>query len=325
MALKANTLTTMIDRPCVYEADHAQLADLITAYRRAADVRLYPTLWRVRLLLTSRVWEPALDTRVWHDATGRLIGLAFLWRRHVASAYVVLERFVRPNHTAPELAAAMLEWGEARAHALAASMNTPLNLYAPTLDPTVWTDEDLTAHGFARVPSDPIEHDVYFARALINVPSPSLPAGYTVRQLRGMEEWEAYQAVYGFAAVNPQHQRELLASDEYQHWVVADAAGAFAAYCEVSICRAEWDNGAERMGWIDYVGTRPEHQRLGLGRAALVAGLAQLTAWGAHTALLVTISTNVPAVGLYHATGFEPLALTEMPSYEKLIPVRGDV
>ncbi|MFQ5615754.1 MAG: GNAT family N-acetyltransferase [Anaerolineales bacterium] len=71
----------------------------------------------------------------------------------------------------------------------------------------------------------------------------------------------------------PLHQKELLESDEYCHLVVVNSNGEFAAYCECSICRAEWQITNQRMGWIDYVETRPEQKRQGLGRAALLAGL----------------------------------------------------
>lgn len=298
--------------------DHVQLSELVTAYRLAANVRAYPTLWRVRLLLTSRVWEPEQDARVWLDDAGQVIGLAFLWRRRRESEYLALERFIHPARATQELAAAMLGWGDERARAIAVHRQASLTLYTTALHPNVCADADFAANGFAPVPISPTDRDIYFARALtVPLPAPALPPGYTLRALRGMEEWEAYCALYGFAAVNAEHQRELLASDEYQHLVIVDAEGAFAAYCECSICRAEWAGGAERIGWIDYVETRAEQQRRGLGRAALLGGLAQLKAWGAETALLVTITSNTPAVALYRAAGFEEAAVTEAVSYQK--------
>ena len=161
---------------------------------------------------------------------------------------------------------------------------------------------------------------MYLARSLqVDLPTPVLPPEYTIRPLRDMEELEAYQNLYSFAAVNPQHQRELLASGEYSHLVVVDLKGIFAAYCECSICRAEWPSGHERIGWIDYIGTRAEQQRQGLGKAILLAGLARLREWGADTAMLVTINTNTSAIHLYAKTGFERMVVSESPRYEKYI------
>lgn len=140
-----------------------------------------------------------------------------------------------------------------------------------------------------------------------------------MRPLRGMDELEAYHSLYSFAAVNPQHQKELLESDEYEHLVVVDAQGSLAAYCECSICRAEWQDNGPRLGWIDYIQTRPEQRRQGLGRAALLAGLARLRQWGAGAAMLVTVSKNTLAVKLYDKAGFERVAVAEATSYEKHI------
>jgi len=48
------------------------------AYRASRDLRAFPTTWRVRLLLTSRVWEPERDTQVWDTHTDQMVGLAML-------------------------------------------------------------------------------------------------------------------------------------------------------------------------------------------------------------------------------------------------------
>jgi ribosomal protein S18 acetylase RimI-like enzyme len=131
------------------------------------------------------------------------------------------------------------------------------------------------------------------------------------------DELDAYEELFGFTAVSMQHRRELLSSDEYSHLVVADPSGALVAYCECSICRLEWQRSGQRIGWIDYIGTRSDQQRKGLGRAILLASLDRLRTWDAHTTQLVTISSNTPAVALYRSTGFTQLEIAEAPGYEK--------
>jgi ribosomal protein S18 acetylase RimI-like enzyme len=163
-------------------------------------------------------------------------------------------------------------------------------------------------------------HNVYFARSLqAALPESVLPEGYSARALRGEADIEPYQALYDFAPVTVEHRRELLSSDEYSHLVVVDPSGEFAAYCESSICRAEWQLSGQRIGWIDYIGTRPERQRQGLGRAALLAALHWLQAQGARTAMLATISTNVPATSLYTRAGFTRADVVEPRTYQKAI------
>jgi mycothiol synthase len=243
-----------------------------------------------------------------------------LWRRQPTSPYLVLERFAHPSLATDELHLAMLHWGDQRGRDVVAEQASPLTVY--TSDYTRDTDSTqlLARFGFTRMAPNPDEHNVYFVRSLADkLQPPDLPPGYTLRPLEQRDGVEVYQSLYGFTKVNPQHQKELLASDEYCHQVVVNPQGDLVAYGECSVCRAEWHRTSQRIGWIEFVGTRPEHKNKGLGRAALLAGLARLKEWGANTAILVTVNTNTPAISLYHKTGFEILEIAEYPSYEKKI------
>lgn len=305
-------------RSCDYQKDKERLFDLLLAYRVATDVRRYPTVWRVRLLLTSRVWAPPKDSRIWQNALGEAIGFAMLWRRQPTSPYIVLDTFAHPAFAAEDLLWAMLQWGNQRANDIVAEQKMLLTVYTSGFPQSTITDYLLNHFGFVPTPSNPDEHNVYFARPLqTEIPIPALPPGYMIRQLRETDDLESYQSLVGFAGVNPAHQRELLASDEYCHLVVVNPGGEFMAYCECSICRAEWKITNYRIGWVDYVETRAEQQKQGFGRAALLAGLRQLQAWDADTAMLITVNTNAPAVGLYNKTGFERVDISELPIYEK--------
>jgi mycothiol synthase len=119
--------------------------------------------------------------------------------------------------------------------------------------------------------------------------------------------------------VNPRHLEELFASQEYHHRVVVNESGEFVAYCETSFYGAEWQHSGQRLGWIDYIGTRPEDQRRGLGRALLLDSLRHLQVQGAETAILVTVSSNAAAIGLYQNTGFEVLQVREPARYQIMI------
>ena len=176
--------------------------------------------------------------------------------------------------------------------------------------------------GFTSVAPNPDEYNLYFSKSLKdNLPAPILPLGYTIRPLNDIGEFEKYQSLHGFAQVNPGHLGEQFASDEYRHLIVIHPNGDFAAYCECSICRAEWRSSCQRIGWIDYIETRPEYQKQGLAWAILFTALAQLRTWGVDTAMLVTINTNLPAVSLYEKTGFERADIAEAQRYEKQIQV----
>jgi ribosomal protein S18 acetylase RimI-like enzyme len=307
----------MTSRSCDYPNDQKRLIELWLAYRTASDVRMYPTIWRIRLLLTSRVWEPEKDSRVWQNASGQIIGFAMLWRRQPTSPYLVLDGFVHPLFATESLLSAMLQWGDQRAYDIVAEQKIPLTVYANGF---LHAGNLLDQFGFAPLPPNPDEHNVYFTRSLKNETLTfTIPSGYTLHRLQETDELESFQSLYGFAKVNPFHQKELLESEEYCHLVVVDPGGELVAYCECSICRAEWKITHQQIGWIDYIETRPEHQKQGLGRVATMAGLTQLQEWGADTAMLVTVNTNLPAVSLYNKTGFERVEILEHLSYKKEI------
>jgi mycothiol synthase len=308
-------MDTITYRPYHGQADHQRVEELLLAYRAATRVDIYPTIWRFHLLLTSRVWDPVLDTCVWEDIGGRVLGFAMLWRRRVDDHYLVLEQFVHPLHATVALADTILSWATQRAMALAVQQATSITLVVNGLDPAFQLDAPLQSYGFIPTP-DPNVYNAYFVRSLeAALPQPLLPERYTIRSLRD-DELEAYQALYAFAAVTSEHRRTLLAHDDYRHLVVVSPGGTLAAYCECSIYRPEWQLSRQRIGWIDYVGTKPEYQHQGLGRAILLASLRQLQLWGAEKAMLITISTNTPAVRLYQAVGFAQQHIPERPSYE---------
>jgi len=277
-------------------------------------------VWRLRLLWSSRVWEPAQDVQIWEDDAGHAIGFALLWRRWRESPYLALERVIHPALATDALVDAMLAWVVQRAQAISAEQAAPLTLFANRLHPAIHLDDPLETHGFTPIPSNPEQYNVYLKRALDTpLDEPSLPLGYTLRALQSIEELEVYAALSSFTAVDAEHRRETLASDEYCHLVAVDPPGDFAAYVECSFCRDEWTRTGQRVGWIDYIETRPEQQRRGLGLAVLLAGLRQLREWGAETAMLITASTNTPALALYEASGFERLDMPEIPGYESFI------
>jgi ribosomal protein S18 acetylase RimI-like enzyme len=310
-------MRAFVSHPCVDSADRERVVDLLASYRAATRVDVYPTTWRLRLLLASRVWEPTRDTQCWEDTRGQMAGFAMLSRRRREDTDITLDQCVHPQHATSELVNEMLAWAEQRAATLAAKRAAQLTLYVNPLDPKIYPDNAFTSLGFVASTNDTDVYNVYFSRSLHDaIPAPRLAPGYTLRSLRN-DELEGYEELFGFTAVSREHRRDLLASDEYCHLIVADRTGALVAYCECSICRLEWLRSSQRIGWIDYIGTRPDQQRQGLGRVMLLAALDRLRVWGAHTAQLLTISSNAPAIALYRSAGFIQVEIPETPGYAK--------
>ena len=304
-----------------YHKDQQGLMDFWLDYRAASDVRAYPTIWRIRLLLTSRVWNQEKDTQIWENELGQIIGFAMLWSRQPASSYIILDSFAHPKFASKALLAAILKWGDLRADEIVKEQETPLTVYVTGFSKYDFSTSLMKRHGYTLFPPNPDEHNVYFAKSLLSeIPLPTVPSGYEIRNLQGTDNLESYQALYGFSKVNPLHQKELIESTEYCHLVMVNPDGEFIAYCECSVCYAEWERTNQRIGWIDYVETKPEQQKKGFGRAILTAGLLHLKELGADLAILVTINTNISALNLYNKTGFEIVAVKEYPTYEKQIP-----
>ena len=317
---QGHILGEITSRFCEYEKDQELLTDFLLAYRSATDIRMYPTIWRVRLLLTSRVWEPRKDTRIWQNKTGQIVGFVMLWRRRETSPYLVLDGFVHPEFVTKEQLMVMFEWGNERAKKIGLEQGKEVTVFANSFHQDVVAEQLQTEFGYMPIAPNPDEHNVYLSKALDKeVSISSLPENRMIQRLQGVNDLEQYQSLYSFTQVNPAHQKELVESDEYSHLIVVNQNGEFMAYCECSICRAEWEITNSRIGWIDYVETNPNHQRRGLGQVALWAGLAQLREWGADTAMLITVSSNVPALKLYDKIGFEPVQITEPLRYRQQI------
>lgn len=317
--MKAKT-RNITSRFCNYQKDKKSLMDFWLDCRAASDVRRYPTIWRSRLLLTSRVWDHEKDTRILEEPSGKIVGLAMLWRRQATSPYIVLDCFVHPMDATDDLLLSMLQWGDQRVHDIAEEQKSSFPVYAFGFSQHNFPANIMEQHGYAPLAQNPDDQNVYFAKPLKSeIPNPVLPAGYRIRHLQSVDDLESYQALFGFSKVNPLHRRELLESDEYFHLVVVDPINEFAAYCECSACFAEWERTNQRIGWIDYIETRPEQQKKGLGRAILLAGLLQLQKTGADIAMLVTTNTNISAISMYKKTGFVDAEIKEYPSYQKQI------
>ena len=147
------------------------------------------------------------------------------------------------------------------------------------------------------------------------VPDVSLREGYTVRAL-GDESEHPARSWLSWKVFHPDEPDE-----KYQGWewyrnvqrvplyrrdldIVAVAPdGELAAFCTV------WFDDITRTAVFEPVGTHPNHQKRGLGKAVMSAGLRRAQRLGAN---LATVSSYSPgAHALYHAMGFTEFDLLE--------------
>jgi hypothetical protein len=70
---------------------------LVREQRAAAESERYPTVRRLELLLSSRLWDPARDARFWEDEAGQIVAFAALTSRRRKASGAGLERIVHPS------------------------------------------------------------------------------------------------------------------------------------------------------------------------------------------------------------------------------------
>jgi GNAT superfamily N-acetyltransferase len=162
----------------------------------------------------------------------------------------------------------------------------------------------LVDQGFALASRD--AHLVYD----LAVPRPSvqLPEGYVVRSSRGLDEvaqraWAQYNAFDNSAAFEVYLQRftrfmHTPAYDPAWDMVVAAPDGQIGAFCIV------WPDPLSGVGLFEPVGTHPDFQRKGLGKAVMLEALDRLQMLGLRQAIVTTGADHLPAIRLYEAVGF---------------------
>jgi mycothiol synthase len=133
----------------------------------------------------------------------------------------------------------------------------------------------------------------------------SLPDGYLVRGLRGPDEFTArvtlHRAAFPPSKLTVEKYARLLAVPHYRlenDLVVEAPDGELAAFA------LGWLDPDGRVAEFEPVGTHPDHQRRGLARALLTAGIARFNAAGARVVQVYADATEAPAESLYRAIGF---------------------
>jgi ribosomal protein S18 acetylase RimI-like enzyme len=295
---------------------------LLRAWRVACAPDHELTTGRLRLLLISRLWEPERNARLWRDEeTGELRGFVALLQRWQRTPHLGLLHIVHPDAPEP-LRDELFAWAAQRAGDIATELGQPVSLGDSVREDDAAYAAFLEVQGFARQDG---AHNVLMRCSLERLlPDVVLPQGYTVREVAGEGEIEAYTDLYNsVSSPMSAEQRHMLmrypSYDPRLHLVAVAPDGRPAAFCEGSADADEWALSGLRGGWVEHVGTHPDYQGRGLGRAVTLACLHRLQALGATQATLVTRSDNAIAQHIYRSLGFTIFA-REWP-YTRMIPL----
>ncbi len=151
------------------------------------------------------------------------------------------------------------------------------------------------------------------------LPTGSVPDGLIVRSCKGEPEVAA-RAKAQYGAFNSSAPFELYLErfarfmrspvyDSELDIVAAAKDGQIGGFCIV------WTDPYNQVGLFEPVGTHPEYQHMGLGRAVMQEGLYRLKERGMKSAIVSTFEDNQSALNLYQSLGFQ--IINRLGTYEK--------
>lgn len=266
-----------------------------TYYIHMGDLRWWLFYWA----LEYDLWE---HITLWDDPAepGRWLGWSLL-----SPGWNAFDIFFQPELRGSELAVQMYTHAEEQIAALTREAGK-------NKIQTMWVAQDdgfMTGHlskrGFLRAK----EGMIYMLRYLeAPIQKGEVPAGYLVRCSRGQTDAAARaKAQYGaFGSSAPFEAyvgrfRHFMGSQVYDpelDVVAATPDGQIAAFCIV------WTDAMNCVGLFEPVGTHPDFQRKGLGKAVMLEALTRLKERSMSSAMVVTPEGNLPAVKFYEALGF---------------------
>jgi ribosomal protein S18 acetylase RimI-like enzyme len=226
--------------------------------------------------------------------------------------------FVRPELRGRALEAKIMMWAEERLR------HTVQSLGGEEIR-KMWVNENdalrirwLEMRGFTRTD----EFMWAMLRSLDEpLPETRLPQGYHVRSVDGEGEVCARSAAshgaFGSSLAFEEYLPRMLRfmrSPVYrgdQDLVTVAPDGRFASFCIV------WPDPVTKVGLFEPVGTHPDFQRKGLGKAVVVEGLRRLKARGMKQAIVCAEHDNPAARKLYESAGFR--AIHKLHTFKKSI------
>ncbi len=297
------------------ERDLDALRNLLAAGRRAANGTYYVHVgdlnwWLFYPPLSGDHWN---SIYLWDDPerAGELLGWSLL------SLPETFDVYIRPDLRGTELASQMYAWAVKKITKSAREAGEENISIQWVLANDHVLDGWLRGQGFVRC-----HEAVYMIRDLsIPIPDMTLPDGFTVRSCRGVAEVEARaKAQYGaFDSTAPferyvERFTRFMQSPVYgpdRDVIAVDPNGDIGAFCII------WLDAVNRVGLFEPVGTHPDFQRKGLGKAVMLEALRRLKEHGMRQAIVCTGDDNLPAIRLYESVGFQ--TVNRLGQYKKRV------
>lgn len=301
-------------RPYRDEQDLDAMRDLLMAGRKANNESYYIhpgdlNWWLYYPPLEGDFWN---YIHLWDDPAqpGRLLGWVL-----ISPDWVGIDVYVQPELRGSPLAQELYIWAEEQAMSIARKNGKP-TIYV------LWVlhDDDILSAHFKQRGFRLRRGMIHLVKPLDEfIPSPQLPEGFLVRGCKGELEVSArataqYGAFESKAKIEHYVERftNFMRSPVYDPEldIVAVAPdGRVGAFCIV------WTDPVNRIGLFEPVGTHPDFQRKGLGRAVMREGLLRLQERGMERAIVSTYEDNPAAIKFYESVGFQ--VVNRLGTYEK--------
>ncbi len=246
--------------------------------------------------------DPRKHTFLWEDPQqqGRLLGWALLdshWRG--------FDVYVQPELRESPLHAEMLAWAATQAADLVRELGRSVIRTVWVSDQDTWLRRELEKLGF-RTPSE----GSYIMETSLeaHLPETVLPDGFRVCtaeadawvETRAQAQAAAFQVKLPFDRYLERYRsfRSSPVYDPELDLMTLSPDGRAASFC---LC---WVDPLNKVGLFEPVGTHPDFQRKGLGRAVMLEGMRRLKEHGMHSVILGVDSDNPGAIKLYESVGF---------------------
>jgi mycothiol synthase len=164
----------------------------------------------------------------------------------------------------------------------------------------------MQARGFVVTPMDPPAP--LFERSLDELPTITLPEGFTVQGVRNLEDGRLRaQAHHGAFRPDDDLERNVAQHAQFMGSAVYDGErdlfvrspdGRGASACTI------WFDPVNAVGLFEPVGTHPDFQGKGLGKVVMAEGLRRMRAAGMQRAVVGFDPNNLAALALYTSMGF---------------------
>jgi len=217
--------------------------------------------------------------------------------------------FVHPSLRGTQQAEEMHLWAEARTIEKVKARGGPVLRAMWTLETDMVRRRFLEECGYHLADSeDRLAQMPYFVRPLTDPVAAPLPSGFIVRPAAGERELEnraaaqygAFQSKLEWGRYVDRFRRFMQSPGYAQahDTVVVAPDGRIAAFCIF------WLDAVNTVGLFEPVGTHPDFQRQGLGRALLTQCLRWMQAERMTQANVLAEASNSAAIALYQSCGF---------------------